>query len=502
MNTQATRLVRWWGDRPLRSRLAAVAALVVALAVGVTVAVAYAETSRNLRGQLDDDLQHQAAQLQQQAQSSQGFPVLRLRVEFGQPGGYVQVVSPGGQTGRPQDQLIDLPVNPSDQRVAATQRGGGFRNTHVSGVPVRMLTSPLIEGYAVQVALPSQAVDDQLNHLAIAFTLVALVALFIAVLLAWWLTRTALMPVARLTETAERITDTKDLADRIPTETSARDEIGRLAASFNSMLDSLASSMTAQRQLVTDASHELRTPLASLRTNTEVLHEYDRLSPDQREQVIAGIVGQVEELTSLVADVVELARGDEPTQEDEDIAFEGIVAHGVAQARRHWPSVTFTLEKTPVTVRGIPGRLDRAVANLLDNAAKFSGAGTTVHVHLAGDGALFVRDHGPGIAVDALPNVFERFYRADEARSMPGSGLGLAIVKQAAERHHGTVMLTNADDGGVVAILHIPTVHSTEPVERVDSGDAGNPGITDSDSSSDVQVPPTFSPTSTTTGAG
>jgi two-component system sensor histidine kinase MprB len=366
-----------------------------------------------------------------------------------------------------------------------TQQGGGFRNTNVDGAPVRMLTSPLIGGYAVQVALPLGAVNKQLNHLALAFTLVALVALVIAVLLAWLLTRTALTPVARLTETAERITDTKDLTHRIPTEARG-DEIGRLAASFNSMLDALSSSLTAQRQLVADASHELRTPLASLRTNTEVLHDFDRLPPAQRDQVIAGIVGQVDELTALIADVVELARGDEPVQEAEDIAFEGVVAHAVAQSRRHWPAVTFTLESMPVTVRGVPGRLDRAVRNLLDNAAKFSGPGTTVDVHLSADGALFVRDHGPGIPADALPNVFERFYRADDARGMPGSGLGLAIVKQAAERHRGTVMLLNAEGGGVVAILQIPPVPHGERDEIGDLTSADlqvNGGISSSPSS-------------------
>ncbi|MDX6286593.1 MAG: two-component system, OmpR family, sensor histidine kinase MprB [Frankiales bacterium] len=490
--TRAARLVRWWGDRPLRSRLAAIAALVVALAVGVTVAVAYVETGRSLRGQLDDQLQHQATQLQRQAffSSQSPFPVVQLRVEPGVTGGYVQVLSTTGQAQQPQGQLAALPISPSDAKVAATQSGGGFRRAEVSGVPVRMLTTPLIDGYALQVALPSATVDSQLNHLAIAFTLVALVALALAVLFAWWLTRTALTPVARLTETAERITDTKDLTHRIPTETRG-DEIGRLAASFNSMLDSLSNSLTAQRQLVTDASHELRTPLASLRTNTEVLHDFDRLSPAQREQVISGIVGQVDELTSLVADVVELARGDEPEQEAENIAFEGVVAHAVAQARRHWPAVSFSLDSTAVTVRGVANRLDRAVRNLLDNAAKFSGPGGSVEVHLSPDGALFVRDHGPGISDAALPQVFERFYRADEARGMPGSGLGLAIVKQAAERHRGTVMVRNADGGGVVAVLQIPSIANPD-VEPVETG---------SDSSGDVQVDQRLSSTPSTPGA-
>jgi two-component system sensor histidine kinase MprB len=470
---------RRWSDLSLRSRLALVAAIPVALAISVAVSLAYAETRHELRGQLDSQLRHQASELQQQAAffEGQGFPVVRLRAEFGQPGGYVQVVRADGLLDQPVGQPV-LPMSNRDQAVAGAQRGGTFRDTHVGAVSVRMLTAPLAvvggTGYAVQVALPLTAVNGQLHRLAVSFTVLALSALAIAVLLAWLLTRRALQPVARLTETTEEIAATKDLTHRI--DDTSGDELGRLAASFNSMLDALQQSRDAQSQLVTDASHELRTPLASLRTNAEVLREFDRLDARQREQLIAGIVGQVDELTTLVADVVELARGDEPPQTVEEVDFAHLVEHATAQARRHWPAVAFELHTAPVTVFGVPQRLERAVANLLDNAGKFSPPDDTVHVILTEDGRLTVRDHGPGIADDALPNVFERFYRADDARAMPGSGLGLAIVKQAVENHGGEVTLRNADGGGVLAELALsPVVESSGGVQVTDQSSPPTP---------------------------
>ncbi|MFL6240368.1 MAG: sensor histidine kinase [Actinomycetes bacterium] len=470
---------RWWADLPLRSRLTLVAAVPVALAIGIAVTVAYAETRHELRGQIDSQLRHQASELQQQAAffQGQGFPVVGLHAEFGQPGGYVQVVRSDGLVNQPNEQPA-LPVRNRDEVVAVGQSNGGFRDTHVGDVSVRMLTTQLAvvggTGYAVQVALPLTAVNAQLHRLTVAYSLLAASALAVAIFLAWFLTRRALSPVARLTETAEEIAATKDLTYRIGV--ASDDELGRLAASFNSMLDALDRSLAAQRQLVTDASHELRTPLASLRTNAEVLRDFNRLGPAEREAVIAGIVSQVDELTTLVADVVELARGDEPPHHIEPVEFDALVERAVAQARRHWPHVRFDLETAPVVVSGVPQRLERAVANLLDNAGKFSPAGSSVQVSLNAEGRLSVRDHGPGISDDALPNVFERFYRADEARSLPGSGLGLAIVQQVAASHGGEVRLRNAEGGGVLAELSLPiTGEPSDELQVSQPSSATNP---------------------------
>ncbi len=444
---------RWWDiDRSLRSRLVAVAMLATVIAVSGVIGVAYVAVRHELRGQLDAELRRQTVSLQRQV--VRGNPLgLRPLIEIGQIGGYVQVIDSTDGSGTPL-QTVALPITTADRQVATRARGEVVRDARIDGRRVRMITSPLVPGFAVQVAIPATTVDLQLRRLAASFALVAASGLALAAAMVWGASRRALAPVSTLTDAAERIAATRDLALRI--DATRHDELGRLAASFNTMLGALEQSVGAQRQLVADASHELRTPLASLRTNVEVLHRVAELPDDVREEVLAGIVGQVEELTALVADVVELARGDEPVESLEPVAFDEIVDRAVDRARRHWPAAEFTVATEPVTVRGVPRRLDRAVANLLDNAAKFSGPDARVDVHLTAAGTLTVRDHGPGIPADALPYVFDRFYRAEEARALPGSGLGLAIVKQFAEAHGGRVVLRNAADGGAVAELTLP----------------------------------------------
>lgn len=448
----------WWENQPLRSRLVVSASLAVAIAVTGVAGVAYVVVHHELIGQIDGELAQQANQLRAQAElySGSGLPVIHLQTHFGQPGGAVQLVTENGATDQPANQQLTLPVTPTDLAVAAGRHPPTLTNALAQGVAVRILTTPLLPGLAVEVALPSGALDGQLHRLALALVALSLGALLVAAVLTWSASRAVLAPVARLTEAAEQIAKTRDLSHRI-TE-SHRDELGRLAVSFNAMLDALAGSMRAQRQLVADASHELRTPLASIRTNVEVLHRSEELTADERADVLRAIVSQVEELTGLVTDVVELARGDEPVTATEDVDLAALVAHAVDRAQGHWPAVRFAVTTRPCTVVGMAARLDRAVANLLDNAGKFSPAGSVVEVNLAGDGHLSVSDRGPGIPVDALPHVFDRFFRAAEARGLPGSGLGLAIVAQAAAAHHGRVRVTNRPGGGLTAELWLPAI--------------------------------------------
>jgi two-component system sensor histidine kinase MprB len=223
------------------------------------------------------------------------------------------------------------------------------------------------------------------------------------------------------------------------------------------MLEALADARRAQRRLVADASHELRTPLTSLRTNLEVLGAEHALAPTDRERLRTDVVAQLEELSVLVGDLIDLAREEEPREDAalQDVRLDELVAHAVARARRHAPVVSFVSDLEPCLVRGAPERLDRAVANLLDNAAKWSPPGATVEVRVR-DGAVTVRDHGPGIAAEDLPFVFDRFYRAADARGRAGSGLGLAIVRQVAEAHGGEVSAAPADGGGALLCLRLP----------------------------------------------
>ncbi|MBA3728460.1 MAG: HAMP domain-containing histidine kinase, partial [Actinobacteria bacterium] len=201
--------------------------------------------------------------------------------------------------------------------------------------------------------------------------------------------------------------------------------------------------------------HELRTPLTSLRTNIEVLARGVGLASDERERLLADVVSQLEELTLLVADVVELARGTEQNTEPEDLRLDEIVERAVQRARTHAPGVAFRTDLEPTLVRGVPSRLDRALGNLLDNAAKWSPPGGEVEVGVFA-GQVVIRDHGPGIDAADLPFVFERFYRAPSARGMPGSGLGLAIVRQVAESHGGRVTVERAESGGTLFRLQLP----------------------------------------------
>jgi two-component system sensor histidine kinase MprB len=263
--------------------------------------------------------------------------------------------------------------------------------------------------------------------------------------------------VTELTETAEHVARTRDLSHRI--DAAGDDELARLATSFNTMLEALEESQRAQRQLVADASHELRTPLTSLRTNLEVLGSNGKLGEADRERLRRDLVVQLEELGELVGDLVELARdGEAPVEPLEPVRLDELVDAAVERARRHAPAVAFTTELEPCVVAGERARLDRAVANLLDNAAKWSPPGGAVDVRLAG-GELTVRDHGPGIEPDDLPHVFDRFYRATAARGRAGSGLGLAIVRHVAERHGGIVRAEAAPGGGALLRLDLPVSH-------------------------------------------
>jgi two-component system sensor histidine kinase MprB len=452
---------------PLRTRLTTVAALAATLTIIAVITVAYVAVRHQLRGQIDSQLRRQVREVH----TTPGFNpftgtgTVTINTVVGDIGGYWQVVTDNGQV----QHSSGLPVTRSDMSVAARQQPTAIRDARFNGRHVRIATAP-VQGYpglAVQIALPLTEVDHQLGELAFAFVVLAAAGLGATVLLSWVAVRRVTRPVRTLTEAAEQIAETRDLTLRITAE--GTDELGRLATSFNTMLDALERSLDAQRQLVTDASHELRTPLASLRTNVEVLNDIDRLTPAKRKAVLSGIVTQLDELTGLVADVVELARGEASPSAHEEVLFDELVTRAVERARRHWPAVTFNLETAPITVRGIPHRLDRAVANMLDNAGKFSPKEGVVDVELDADGKLVVADRGPGVPDDALPHVFDRFFRADEARALPGSGLGLAIVQQIVEGHGGSIALTNRPGGGAVATLTLPRAGDVEPTSAPDA---------------------------------
>jgi two-component system sensor histidine kinase MprB len=379
--------------------------------------------------------------------------------------GYQQVVDSNGKVLARSAQNVTLPV---DRRTALLAERGGepfFRDVTVGGAHLRLLAEPFGRNRAEQLALPLAETDSLLGRLRLILFLVVVGGIALAALLGLLVAGTAVLPLKRLTQTTEHVTRTQDLSERIaPT---GEDEIGRLATSFNAMLDALERSMTAldasvgsQRQLVADASHELRTPVTSVRTNIELLQ---RLGPEmdaaEHRRLLDDVVDQLEELTVLINDLIDLSRGEEPADEIEDVRLDLLVEE-VVQKTGARASATLRMKLEPSIIAGVPSRLARAVGNLLDNAVKYGPAEAPIDIRLRGK-ELTVRDHGPGISEEDLPHIFDRFYRGADARRRPGSGLGLSIVRQVAEQMGGAVAAEPAPGGGTLMRLRLPGL---EPV--------------------------------------
>ncbi|HTZ88387.1 MAG TPA: HAMP domain-containing sensor histidine kinase [Solirubrobacteraceae bacterium] len=376
---------------------------------------------------------------------------------FGGAAGYVQFLSPKGVVTVPggQGTTPAIPPDARDRQIAASGHGSVLSDRTVKGTHLRVLTlgtpaAPTAPGTnptgrgAVMIARPLTEVDHELHRVLLILLIVGIAGIAIAALLGALVARTALAPIARFTRRTESLAGELDLSQRL--EVRGGEELERLATSFNTTLDALERSLEAQRQLIADASHELRTPIASLRANIQILEDARRLPPAEQERLHADIIDELDELTRLVGDVVELARGAGVSAAREEVRLDELVAEAVEHARRRG-AVHFELDLEPTVVRGEADRIARAVTNLLDNARKWSPTGGMVEVTLH-DGVLSVRDYGPGFAEGELAKVFERFYRSASARKLPGSGLGLAIVRQAAEAHGGYARAANAPGGG------------------------------------------------------
>jgi len=366
--------------------------------------------------------------------------------------GYVQLLLADGRVSIPPYETGSPPI-PSTSRaraIAAQGVGRDIADLHVKGIHVRVLTVGRPEGGALQVARPLTEVDRELARIVLILALVGVGGSILAGLLGALVGRTALAPINRFTRRTESLASDLDLSERL--DVVGSDELTRLARSFNTTLDALEQSVQSQRQLVADASHELRTPLASLRANIQTLEDAERLPESERTKLREDIVSELDELTALVGDVVELARGTERAREQDFVRLDEITAAAVHRAQRRAPRLTFELDLREEVVRGDPARISRAVANVIDNARKWSSEGSAVHVGLR-EGVLTVRDHGPGFSEEDLPQVFERFFRAPGARRLEGSGLGLAIVRQAAEAHGGYARAENAPGGGALLSL-------------------------------------------------
>ena len=432
-----------------RARLALVATAAVALAVVAASFAVYFVVKDELRGPIDDSLRQSADQIQHATGEDARRLIFHLRSDLGGAPGFPQGIYESGE--RVPSNGLPLPISDRDREVAQGDSGTFLRDATVHDTHVRMITFP-VAGGAVQVVRPLTEVDHTLGRVENWLILIGGFGIAIAAALGLLVARAALAPVRRLTRATETVTETGDLSQRI--EATGRDELTRLAASFNAMLGALEESTRAQRRLVADASHELRTPLTSLRTNIEVLASDRELPPGERERLLHDVVEQLGEMTTLIAELMDLARGEQHTAEAEEVRLDLVAADAVERTRRNRPGVGFVTDLQESVVHGIPSSIERAVANLLDNAAKWSPPGGDVEVAV-NDGTITVRDHGPGIDPEDLPYIFDRFYRARSARGLPGSGLGLAIVRQVAQAHGGTVVAEPADGGGTRVVLRL-----------------------------------------------
>jgi two-component system sensor histidine kinase MprB len=476
-----------------RQRITLVSAAAVAIAVVLASLLTYLLTSHQLHGQVDAQLSNRADSLRFVARSptrparstlldlikgqdgdqvtprpgatTLSNPLSNLPPRPNQVRGYQQLVDPRGRV-LFRSANVTLPVDARTRELAGSAGGRFFRDARLNGIHLRILAEHIAPSRAIEVAQPLTEVDTLLRHLRLILTLLDIGGIALAALLGRLVAGAVVLPLKRLTQATEHVALTQDLSGRI--EPVGEDEIGRLARSFNAMLDALERSMGAldasvhaQRQLVADASHELRTPVTSLRTNIEILQQAESMDVEERRRLLSDVVEQIEELTLLMNDLIDLARGEKPHANAEDMRLDLVVQETIERARKHAPATPLHVELEPTIVAGVPARLERAVSNLIDNAVKYSPPGEPVEIRLHGE-ELTVRDHGPGIAAEDLPYVFDRFYRGAEARGRPGSGLGLAIVRQVVDQQGGSIAAESAHGGGTLMRLRLPGAEAVD----------------------------------------
>jgi two-component system, OmpR family, sensor histidine kinase MprB len=457
-------------NRSLASRVALLATIAVGVSVALVALAAYLTVRHQLQATMDHSLLNRAGAAARTSAINElkapawVFGAADVKIGFmtaeGQPIGTENGPAEEAITlGRP-----EIAVARGEQRYSCRTIATGAGDYRVAAVPSNE------PGVALVVAQSLEPNEYTLDKLGLVLFLFGAVGVIAAGLAGWAVARNGLRPVRRLTDAAEEIARTEKLA---PIDVGGNDEIARLARAFNAMLAALAASRDRQRRLVADAGHELRTPLTSLRTNLDLLTQAESrggLSEASRAELMDDVRFQIEELTTLIGDLTELARDDPAGAVQQVVDLSEIIDRAVERVRRRAPGLHFDVRTQPWWVTGEPAGLERAVTNLLDNAAKWSPALGTVTARLT-DGALLVADQGPGIDEEDRPHVFDRFYRSKESRTLPGSGLGLAIVRQVAERHGGTVRVGRSEDGGAAFWFELPGVATPPASLRAEHAD-------------------------------
>lgn len=451
---------RWHYRRSLASRVI----LLTTMAVGITAAVIAIGAYFTARMQMQDSLDQLLLERAKAAASTDILLELNQNPNrvpswaVGASDVHISYIHVTGEV-KAIDEGPVLPLRAPELDVAGGKEPYSIRTVEVDGERYRVAAVPSsrLGDVALVIAQSLESQDRILARLGWVTLAFGMAGVLVAAAAGWAVASNGLRPVRQLTSSVERIARTEDLT---PLPVEGDDEVARLATAFNQMLLALDATRTRHRQLVADAGHELRTPLTALRTNVDLLTmEVDSpdsaLPPDARRELLEDVRAQIEELTTLIGDLTELAREAPTVPVVESVDLADIVDHAVQRVRRRAPGLTFEVFTRPWRVTGEAAALERAVTNLLDNAAKWSPEGGKVTVRLS-DGVLTVDDQGPGIAEAHRELVFDRFWRAPDSRTMPGSGLGLSIVRQVAERHSGTVQATANASGGARLVMRLP----------------------------------------------
>ena len=448
---------RWHYRRSLASRVVLLTTIAVGVSVAIVAVGAYVTARVQMQHSLDDalvDRAQAAAKTDALLQRTREDPLpswavgaADVRIAFLGSNGHGIILDRGT--------LIDF--GSPELEVARGESDQSLRTITIADERYRMVAVPTQEsGTALVMAQSLERQDTilaRLGWVTVAFGIMGVIG---AGLAGWGVASNGLRPVRRLSAAVENVARTEDFT---PLRVEGDDEVAQLATSFNHMLTALDASRVRQRQLVADAGHELRTPLTALRTNIELLTQAggdtSALPERARTELMDDVRAQIEELTTLIGDLTALAREEPVPVQIEPVDLSEVVDHAVERVRRRAPGLTFEAFTRPWWVEGESSELERAVTNLLDNAAKWSPPDGQVTVRLS-DGVLTVDDQGPGIAEEDRVKIFDRFWRSPDARTMPGSGLGLSIVRQVAERHSGSVTATENSFGGARLVMRLP----------------------------------------------
>jgi two-component system sensor histidine kinase MprB len=452
-------LRRAFRSLPLQRRVAYLTTVAVALAVAATGVAGYLTLRISLYQALDQELTEIATSLAvpvaQDIRSLGGLTERALRA------GNVSVaaVRSDGTIFYVPDEHVHLVLGPDEIAIARLQQGSSVRSgVATDGEAYRIVAVPITDlgNYAFVLGRPLQATNNILSSLWLVLIIFGAGGVTLAAVAGAAVARSSLRPVRELSAAVEHMTAADEL---VPIDvTGSPDDLTRLAEAFNGMLLSLASSRERQQRLIADAGHELRTPLTSLRTNIELLASDAKtglLKPDDRVQILSDVSAQLAEFTTLIGDLVQLARDEIVDPSPEPVDFRDVVNAAIERVRRRGKGLIFDVELNPLYVIGEADTLERAVTNLLDNAVKWSPPGGTIRVQLEGD-RLRVADQGPGIDDADLPYVFDRFFRSDASRNTPGTGLGLSIVAQTIARHGGWVKAGRSAQGGAEFTIRLP----------------------------------------------